>query len=103
MQSVLTGVLLLLLGSPATAPTRAQNVPSAAQSADAFFSGTVTEFAADHVSVNRTVLGKNSETRTFAITAETTIEGKLRVKARVTVRFVDDRAVHIIVRASQRK
>lgn len=83
-------------------PTKAQN-PPATEPADAFFSGTVTEFSGDHVSVNRTVLGKNSETRTFAITPETTIEGKLRVKARVTVRFVEDRAVHIIVRSAQKK
>jgi len=92
-----------VLGLPVTAPTRAQNAPPATQPADAFFSGTVVEFADDHVSVNRIVLGKNSETRTFAITPETTIEGKLRVKARVTVRFVEERAVHIIVRSSQKK
>jgi hypothetical protein len=53
------------------------------------------------------VLGKSSETRTFAITPATKVEGKLRVKLRVTVRFTKDEdvetAVHIIVRATQKK
>jgi hypothetical protein len=53
------------------------------------------------------VLGKNSETRTFLITKETRIEGKLRLKARVTVRYTHDdegnRALHIIVRTTQKK
>jgi len=53
------------------------------------------------------VLGKSSETRTFLVTPETRVEGKLRVKARVTVRYTreeqGDRALHIIVRSSQKK
>jgi hypothetical protein len=52
-------------------------------------------------------LGKNSDTRTFLITQETRVEGKLRVKARVTVRYAHEgdsnRALRIIVRTSQKK
>ncbi len=61
----------------------------------------------EKVTVLKTVLGKNSETRTFLITKETRIEGKLRLKARVTVRYTHDdegnRALHIIVRTAQKK
>ena len=72
-----------------------------------FFSGTVTACDPDNVTVVKTVLGKNKESRTFLITKETRIEGTLRVKARVTVRYTRDdagyRATHIIVRTTQRK
>jgi hypothetical protein len=75
---------------------------SDAPSHDQFFSGTVVELADDSIRVSRTVLGKESGTRTFAITSETRVEGKPKVNTRVTVRFVTadstDRAVHIIVR-----
>jgi len=71
-----------------------------------FFSGSVTVLSSDKVTVLRAELGKNV-TRTFVITPETKIEGKPRVKSRVTVRFVPaddgDRAVHIIVRTSTPK
>jgi hypothetical protein len=74
---------------------------------DQFFSGTITELTSDSLTVTRTVLGKESSVRTFVITADTRIEGKPRVTARVTVRYVredeGDRAVHIIVRARNRK
>ena len=63
--------------------------------------------AEDKITVFKTVLGKSSETRTFLITPETRVEGKLRAKARVTVRYMreeqGDRALHIIVRSSQKK
>jgi hypothetical protein len=76
-------------------PVCAQEGP---QSPDQFFSGTIVEIDAQRITVSRTVLGKDSATRTFQITPETRIEGKPRVKSRVTVRFEGDRAVHIIVR-----
>jgi hypothetical protein len=68
-----------------------------------FFSGIVADLPAGHVTVSRTALGK-SENRSFIIGPETKIEGKLRTKARVTVRYRNsdegDVAVHIIVRSS---
>ena len=59
---------------------------------DTFFSGTVDELAADSVVVSREVLGNPPEHRTFAITAQTKVEGKLAEGARVTVKFrsIDD-------------
>jgi hypothetical protein len=71
-------------------------------SAEQYFSGTVVSYAGERVTVARTVLGKNSASRYFTITGETQIEGKLKVKVRVTVQYVTkdevDYAVHIIVR-----
>lgn len=82
-------------------------LPAAQEYEQNFFAGIVTAIANSKVTVNRTVLGKDSETRTFTITPETRMEGKLRVNARVTVRFVPseegDRAIHIIVRSAQKK
>ena len=55
------------------------------------------------LTVNRTVLGKNSSTKTFILTAETMYEGgKPQVRAQVTIRYVTtedgDRALRVIVR-----
>jgi hypothetical protein len=82
-----------------------QNQPAQNQEqapAEQYFSGTVVSYSADKVTVARTVLGKNSSSRLFAITSETRIEGKLKVKVRVTVQYITkdevDYAVHIIVR-----
>ena len=68
-----------------------------------FFSGLVISFNATQITVNRKGLGKETAaTRTFSIDASTKIEGTVKVKAHVTVRFMGDeasaRAVHIIVR-----
>ena len=70
--------------------------------AEQYFSGTVVSYAGEKVTVARTVLGKNSSSRYFTITGDTLIEGKLKVKVRVTVQYITkddvDFAVHIIVR-----
>jgi hypothetical protein len=104
---VLTGTLFLLLSPVAFMPVRAQGATPSEQPHSEFFSGVVTMLAEDKITVFKTVLGKSSETRTFLITPETRVEGKLRAKARVTVRYMreeqGDRALHIIVRSSQKK
>ena len=106
MRSVLIGTLLLLLPI-SSIPIRAQDDKQNEQPQSEFFSGVVTELAADKITVLKAVLGKNSDTRTFLITQETHVEGKLRVKARVTVRYAhaedSNRALRIIVRTSQKK
>ena len=80
-----------------------QELPPAEQ----YFSGTVVSYAGEKVTVARTVLGKNSSSRYFTITGDTLIEGKLRVKVRVTVQYITkdevDYAVHIIVRSQTPK
>jgi len=100
-------MLLLLLSPVAFIPVRAQDNAPSEQSRSEFFSGVVTTLAEDKITVFKTVLGKSSETRTFLITPETRVEGKLRMKVRVTVRYTreeqGDRALHIIVRSSQKK
>ena len=70
--------------------------------AEQYFSGTVVTYTGEKVTVARTVLGRNSSSRYFTITGDTQVEGKLKVKVRVTVQYVTkdevDYAVHIIVR-----
>jgi hypothetical protein len=99
---LIVGLLIAMLTW--TAQTEQPPVPS---QQDQYFSGTIDAFEAQKITVTRTVLGKDSATRTFLITPETRVEGTLAVNARVTVRFVSaddgDRAVHILVRASGKK
>lgn len=73
-----------------------------------FVSGTVTELPPGKIVVNRAVLGKPPENRTFLIESETKIEGKLSLQVRVTVGFrTNDEgeavAVRIIVRPQKGK
>lgn len=107
-----TGLLLAALSFGAARPSMVQTPPAPAEQAkprDQFFSGYITALSETGITVNRTVLGDKVSTRTFQITPETKVEGKPKVKARVTVQFVPseegDRAVAIIVRstASPRK
>jgi len=83
---------------------RSQDKAPAPPPQDQFFTGTVTALSDTSVTVTRTTLGSDSTVRTFAITADTHVEGKLKMKARVTVRFVSlpegDRVVRIIVRGA---
>jgi len=107
VHAVFAGALFLLLSSSGTVPARAQRSAAAEQPHSEFFSGIVTELSAERITVVRTVLGKNSDMRAFSITPETRVEGKLHLKVKVTVRYVKDeagdRALHIIVRTSQKK
>ena len=84
-----------------------QEPPAAEQPADQYFSGTVVSFDAGKLTVSRTVLGKSSSSRSFLITPETQVDGKLRAKIRVTVQYVTkddvDRAVHVVVRTAPAK
>ncbi len=81
-----------------------QSPPASVQTQDHFFSGIITALDQDKMTVSRTVLGSKPDTHTFLITGDTRIEGKPKLKARVTVRFIadeeGDRAVHIIVRSN---
>lgn len=82
--SFLLGVLL------SCAPlARAQDEPpnKSEPAYDDTFAGPIVEISATKVTVSRTVLGK-TEKRAFLIKPDTRIEGKLRVKVKVTVGFV---------------
>jgi hypothetical protein len=84
-----------------------QEAPPPEQPTEEYFSGTVVAYGGESVMVARTVLGKTSSARRFVITSETQIEGKLKVKCRVTVQYITkeevDHALHIIVRATTPK
>lgn len=102
-----SAVYLTLVLCPSTQPIAAQQnqePPAPEQPADQYFSGTVVAYAGEILTVARTVLGKTSSSRQFTISRETQIEGKLKVKVRVTVQYITkdevDHAVHIIVRNS---
>ncbi|PWU02220.1 MAG: hypothetical protein C5B51_21240 [Terriglobia bacterium] len=107
MRFILSGLLLTLLSSSATRPGYPQNTAQAGntQAKDQFFTGIVTAVDDQSLTVNRMVLGKNSSTKTFAVTAETRFEGgRPTVRSQVTVRYVTtddgDRAVNVILRRS---
>jgi hypothetical protein len=75
---------------------------TAAQDAT-FFSGSVLACSPTEITVSRRALISNATTQIFLIDSETKIEGKLRVKANVTVRYLavyegNPKALGIIVR-----
>ena len=109
MQRILLVVLALewgvagLVVSPLLAD---EHATATAKKPDAFFAGTVVESTAEKLTLTRTVLGK-PEDRTFIVTPETKIEGRLRARVRVTVRYTSDEsgdtATMIIVRSAAKK
>ena len=95
--------LCLLIPAGFSAQEPGTTAPKAAVPAGRIFSGTVTLLTDGAVTVVRRVAGQQPVTREFVRGAGTTIEGKLRIRARVTVRYkTGDEgefiAVHIIVR-----
>jgi hypothetical protein len=69
------------------------------------FSGFVTDFTPTALSVSRkNASGKEMVHKSFTIDAQTKVEGKIKLKARVTVQFTVDgdnsHAVRVIVRGS---
>ena len=69
---------------------------------ETFFSGNVVSFDSEKVIVTRRTLTLSWVTKTFLLSSDTKIEGTLKPKVRVTVKFEKtedgDRAIHIIVR-----
>lgn len=95
-------LLSLCLIAPAHSQEGSKPQDTQPSRVEAFYSGTIAELASDKVVVSRTVLGKPAEQRTFAITGETKVEGKMHAKSRVTVRYTateqGDLALSILVR-----
>ena len=95
---------LLGIGILTAPPLRSQEqVPKKAVQAAQIFSGTITKLTDENITVVRTVVGKPAVTREFTRDGQTRVEGKLRERARVTVRYrsIDGGgylAVDIIVR-----
>ena len=96
------GVISVFLALASAGHLQSQDPAPAAQPHDQFLAGTITALSETSITVTRTVMGKDSTIRTFAITPSTEIKGKPKLDWRVTVRFVSgeggDRAVRIIVR-----
>jgi hypothetical protein len=95
-RAILAVAILSAIALPAQSDT-----PSADPKSQ-FFAGNVTELSDTKVTVARTALGRNTVTKSFIVNAETKIDGNLRLKAKVTVRYTSsddgDVAVEIIVR-----
>ncbi|MBS1876319.1 MAG: hypothetical protein JSU00_24100 [Acidobacteria bacterium] len=98
--ALLTAPVAVCVQDPAAPPSA--DSPQTAPENDGFFSGNVVELTSDRVSVTRTILNKRPEKRSFRINAGTKVEGKLKVKSRVTVRYAPeddgDVALSILVR-----
>lgn len=91
-----------LMAQQQVPPASAKATTKAAPAND-IFSGTVTAFVPESLTVVRKVPAHPDEFRQFVIDKDTKVEGKLRVNARVTVRFKADaggavHALRIIVR-----
>lgn len=88
-------------------PQKVPNSSKAEPKYDQTFSGQIVQVTAVQITVSRSILGKTAEKRTFAIKTDTRIEGKLRVRARVTVGYVTgddgDAARLIVVRTDNNK
>lgn len=97
-----TALLIGWLAAAPAAPLLADETGTS-KAADTFFAGTVSQFTSETIVVGRTVRGK-AESRTFSLTQQTKIEGKLAVRVRVTVRYITDddgdTATLIVVRGS---
>ena len=74
---------------------------------DQTFSGPIVEVTATQITVSRSILGKPAEKRTFSIKSDTRIDGKLKVRTKVTVGYVTtddgDVARLVVVRTSQKQ
>jgi hypothetical protein len=100
---VVSQLAFTLVGQQTAKPTSAKATTKTAPAND-IFSGTVTAFLPESVTVVRKVPARPDEFRQFIIDKDTKVEGRLRVNARVTVRFKADadgafHALRVIVRA----
>jgi hypothetical protein len=75
-----------------------------AKKVDTFFAGTVAEITDRTVVISRTIQ-KKIDKRSFQLTPDTKIEGRLRPRVRVTVRYISGEdgyiATLIVVRPAQ--
>ena len=89
--SVRFGLAIFLLLSPlalAQDSDQKQDGTKAEPQYDDTFSGPIVELTTSKIVISRSILGKQPEKRTFVIKVDTRIEGKLRVRAKVTVGFI---------------
>ena len=93
-------------GLPSVAAQGSEDPGAITPRPDAFYSGSVVQSTETSLIVSRTVLGKK-ERRTFTVTADTKIEGKMRAGSRVTVRYASgdngDTCILFVVRGAPAK
>jgi hypothetical protein len=96
---LLFSLLIAAFGQDSSKPQ--ETLPARAE-ADGFYSGTVSELAEGKVTVTRAILGKPAEKRMFLMNADTKVEGKMKTRSRVTVKYSEtgdgDVALSILVR-----
>lgn len=109
LATLLLVVGALLTMSVAQEPAKTESAKDDSKSEpkyDETFSGPIVEVSATKITVSRSILGKPAEKRTFWIKPDTRIEGRLRVRAKVTVGFVKsddgDVARLVVVRTAQK-
>ena len=83
-----------------------QDGPKPEPKYDDTFSGPITELSSTRITVERSILGKAAERRSFWIKPDTRVEGRMRIRTKVTVGFVTtdegDIARLIVVRTTQK-
>jgi hypothetical protein len=85
---VLAGALLAIRAGAQERELSKPESPKTEPKYDDTFSGSIVELSTSKIAVSRSILGKQPEKRIFLITSDTRIEGKLRLKLKVTVGFV---------------
>ncbi len=97
---------LLLATSGFCAPQDSSPQNPSQKKEDTFFAGTVAACDDKKIVVSRSVAAK-TEQRTFRMTPATKVEGRLRPKVRVTVRYTTDEdgevATLVVVRPAKQK
>jgi hypothetical protein len=116
VRNISSSILKLVIRFPTTAfvigllagtalPQLAADEVATGKTTDSFFAGTVAQSTSETITVARTVRGR-AESRTFNLTPQTKIEGKLAARVRVTVRYIadddGDTATLIVVRGFPR-
>jgi hypothetical protein len=108
-KAALLAVFMAAHGAAVQEPDVTKPAPPASEPHyDSTFSGPIVELTSDRVTVARSILGKPAERRSFWIKSDTRVEGKLHVKAKVTVGYITtedggDIARLIVVRVSSQK
>jgi len=88
MRYIRSLLIAVSLGFVPAALAQEEQPPDKAQPAyEDTFAGPIVELSSTKITVSRNVVGK-TEKRTFLIKPDTRVEGKLRVKEKVTVGFV---------------
>jgi hypothetical protein len=77
-----------LAGQMPTSGTTPKAQASAAKPRPQFFAGIVTDLTPEQITVSRSIVGRAPESHTFRITKRTRMSKSLRVKSRVTVRYL---------------